>query len=70
MILGLWDRQAEAVIDIKISEADTYSYRFEPMEALLDWWNKTKKDKHSKHCHYQQKCLFLFLISVKGILVR
>ena len=49
MILGLWDIQAGAVVDFKISEADTDSYRFEPMASLLDWRNKTKKDKHGKH---------------------
>ena len=49
MILGLWDRQVEAVIDVKLSEAEIDSYIFDPMAALLAWWKKTKKDKHGKH---------------------
>ena len=51
MIRGLWDRQAEAIVDIKIGDADTDSYKYETV-ALLAWW-ETKK--HSKHCHNQRK---------------
>ena len=62
MIRGLWDQQAEAIIAFKLGDSDTDSYKYDPMVALLDWWKTMKKDKHSKHCHYQQKkYLFLFL---------
>ena len=38
------------------------------MKALLDRWENTKKDKHGKHCHEQQKKFSPFVLSVDGIL--
>ena len=35
MIQGLWGRQAEAIIDIKLGNADVYSLKIEAMAALL-----------------------------------
>ena len=55
MIQGLLDRQAEAIIDIKIGDADAYSYKYDPMAALLDLWETINKNKHGKHCHDQRK---------------
>ena len=51
MVQGLWDRQIEAIIDVKIGDADADSYKYEPMASLLARWETIKKDKHSKHCH-------------------
>ena len=70
MIRGLWDRQAEAIIDVTLGDADADSYRFESMAALLAQWNKIKKDKHGKHCHDQQKHFYPFVLSVDGMLGR
>ena len=49
----MWDRQVNAIIDIKLGDADADSYKYEPMTALLDRWETIKNDKHGKHCHYQ-----------------
>ena len=38
------------------------------MDKLLACWDKEKKYKHSKHCHYQRKHFSLFLLSVDGML--
>ena len=38
MIRGFWDRQAEAIIDVKLGDADADSYKYEPMTALLAQW--------------------------------
>ena len=40
------------------------------MAALLDWWEKIKKDKHSKNCHHQWKYFYPFVLSVDGMLGR
>ena len=56
MIRGLWDWQADVIIVIKLGDADTDSYKYQPMAALLSWWETIKKDKHGKHCHDQGKC--------------
>ena len=47
MIRGLWDRQAESIIEVKIGNADAYSY--------VAWWETIKKDKHGKHCNNKWK---------------
>ena len=43
MILGLWYRQVKSIIDVKLSDSDADSYKYEPMTALLDWWGTIKK---------------------------
>ena len=53
MIRVLWDRQVDAIIDVKLGDADANTYNYEPMTALLSSRDKIKKDKHGKHCHYQ-----------------
>ena len=65
---GLWDRQVESIIDVKIGNADADSYKYEPKAALLDWWETFNTDKHSKHCNYQQKYFPPFFLSSNGML--
>ena len=55
MIRGLLDWQVKSINDVKLGNADTDSYKYEPMEVLLDKWGTIKKDKHGKHCDYQRK---------------
>ena len=45
LIQGLWYRHTDAVINIKIGDADADTYRFEPMVTIVAWWEKIKKDK-------------------------
>ena len=49
MIRGLWDKQVEATIDVKLGDADADSYKYEQMAAILARWETIKKDKHGKH---------------------
>ena len=35
MVQGLWDLQVDDIIDVKLGDANTDSYKYEPMEALL-----------------------------------
>ena len=57
MIQGLWDRQVDAIIDVKLRDADADTYKYEPMESLLARWEKLKKDKHGNQC-YDQRIFF------------
>ena len=63
MVEGLWDRQVDAITDVKIGDADTDSYKYESMAALLARWEIIKKDKRGKHCHDQQKQIALCSLS-------
>ena len=70
MVRGLWDCQFYTIIDIKLGDADTYSYKYEPMTAILARWETIKNYKHNKHCHNHRKHFSTFVLSVDGILGR
>ena len=63
MIKALWDRQADAIIDAKIGNTDADSFRYQPMAALLDLWEKIKQDKHGKHFHDKWRFFFFCYFS-------
>ena len=70
MIRGLWYIQVDAIIDVKLEDADADRYRYKPMTSLLAKWEKIKKDKHGKNCNNQQKKKSPFVLSVDRILGR
>ena len=43
MIPGLWYRQVNAIIGVKLGDADADTYKYEPMTVLLSRWEKIKK---------------------------
>ena len=43
MVEGLWDRQVNAIIYVKLGDGDADSYKCEPMTALLARWETIKK---------------------------
>ena len=38
LIWGLWEQQTDAIIDVKIGDTGTDTYRFEQMDKLLYFW--------------------------------
>ena len=70
MVRVLWDCKVDTIIDVKLGDADADTYQYEPITALLARWENTKKDKHDKHCHNEQKHFSLFSLSVDGMLGR
>ena len=70
MIRGLWDQEVEAIIDVKIGNVDTDSYKYEQMTALLARWETIKKGKHGKHYKDQRKHFLSFVLSVDVMLGR
>ena len=61
MVRGLWDRQLEAIIDIKIGDIDTDYYKYEPMAALLDRWWTINNEKHDEHSNDKRKHSLFFI---------
>ena len=55
MILGLWDSQVDAIIDVKLVDADADTYKYKSMTSLLARWENFKKYKQGKHSHDQWK---------------
>ena len=70
MIRCLWDCQFDAIIDVKLGDADSDTYKYKPTTSLLAMWGNIKKDKHGKHCHDQRKYFSPFVISVDVMLGR
>ena len=70
MIQSLGYHQVDAIIDVKLGDADVYTYKYEPITSLLGRWERIKKDKHGKHCHDQRKHFSTFFLSVDGMLGR
>ena len=70
MVRGLLDCKFNAIIDVKLLDADADTYKYEPMTSLLDRWEKIKKDKHGNHCHDQLKPFSPFVLSVDEMLGR
>ena len=70
MVRGLWDCQVDAIIDVKLGDADVDTYKYELMKALQARWEKINKDKHGKKCHNKRKHFSPFFILVDRILGR
>ena len=70
IVQGLWDQQAEAIIDVKLGYADADYYKYEPMEPLLTCWETIKKDKYRNHYNYQWKRFLPFVLPFDGMLWR
>ena len=67
---GLWDNQVKAIIDVKLGDAGSDSYKYEPMAALLAQREMVKKYKHDKHCCNQRKHFSPFVLSLDRMLGR
>ena len=71
MIIGcLWDRQVDAIIDVKLGDADADTYKHKPMSKLMVRWEKIWKYNQGKHCNNRRKYFLLFVLSVDRLLGR
>ena len=66
-IQGPWESQIEAIIDIRLGDADAYTWKSFIMDKLLNGWEKTKKEKNGKDCYGQQRKFSPFVLSVDGM---
>ena len=44
------------------------TYKHEPTDKLLAFWENENRDKHDEHCHDQRKHFSPFVLSLDGIL--
>ena len=68
IIRELWEQQNNDTISVKLRYTDADTYRFDPMENILDCWEKMNKDKQGNHFHEKRKHFSLFVISVAGMI--
>ena len=43
IIQCIWDRQVDAIIDVKLGDADADTYKYEPITSLLTRWEISRK---------------------------
>ena len=68
LIRGLWEIHTDTILGIIFGDDDEDNYKYEPMNKLLDCWEKQNKDKSRKNCHDQWKHFYLFVLSVNDML--
>ena len=69
MIQGLLHQQAEAIIYVKLGNAEINSYKYDPMSVLLDRWETINKKITLIPVAINGK-IYLFAISIDGMLGR
>eukprot|EP00957_Ditylum_brightwellii_P043337 3285051-Ditylum_brightwellii.AAC.1 len=52
---GLWQRQMEAIIDVRVTNLDAKSYLLKTVKKCLEDQEKEKNDKYLKLCMEQRK---------------
>ena len=70
IIRVLWYRQFDAIIDVKLGDADADTYKYEPIKSLMARLVNINNDKQGKHCNDQRKHFSLFVLSVDVMLGR
>ena len=70
LIQGLWEHPTEAIVNVKFGDADTDTYKHDPMDKLLDCWDNQKKDNHGKQYHEQRKYFLVFFYLLMTCLER
>ena len=58
----------DTIVDVRFGDSDLDTYKYEPMDNLLDCREKENRDKRVKHCHEQRRHFSPFFLSVDGML--
>ena len=69
LIHHLWQRQADTIIDVRVTDTDVKYYISSSLNSVMDIQEK-KKIKYLLPCLFQQKNFTPFLVSLKRILGR
>ena len=46
----LWEILTFDIVNIIFGDADADTYKHKPLDKLLAYWEKEKKDNHGNHC--------------------
>ena len=67
-IRGLYEKQTEALLDIRVTDTDAESYKHKSLEQVLKQQETEKKRKYKKACE-ERRCHFTpFVASTDGAL--
>ena len=67
-IWGLWESQTGRIIDIRFGYAGANTWKPVRMDKLLEYWEKTNKNKHGQACYNQRRHFSPFVLSVDSMM--
>ena len=67
IILGFWEESTDTIIDVRLTNLDSKSYKNLPPKKALERQEKEKKKKYCKLCENQRRHFTPFVVSTDGI---
>ena len=67
LIHGFWDGSTDRIIDVRVMNLDSKSYKNLPPKKAPERQEKEKKKKHCKPCENQRRHLTSFVVSTDGM---
>ena len=68
MIRGLWNRMEECILDVRVTNLDSTSYKKRDLGKVLESQAKEERNKHLEACKRQRKDFSSFVVSTDGML--
>jgi len=67
LIRGFWEGSTDTIIDVRVTNLDSKSYKNLPSKKALERQEKEKKKKHCKPCENQRRHFTPFVVSTDGM---
>jgi len=67
LIRGFWEGSTDTIIDVRVTNLDSKSYKNLPPKKALERQEKEKKKKYCKPCENQRRHFTPFVVSTDGI---
>lgn len=68
LIRGLWERQKDCIIDVRVTNVDSPSYLGREAENIILTQEKEKRDKYESACSDQRRDFSPFVVTTDGLL--
>ena len=70
LVRGLWAKQQDGIIDVRVTHTDAPSYRDREPDKVLQSQEREKKKKYLNNCLQQRRTFTPFVVSSDGLLGR
>jgi len=67
LIRGFWEGSTDTIIDVRVTNLDSKSYKNLPLKKALERQEKEKKNKYCKPCENQRRHFTPFVVSMDGM---
>ena len=68
LIRGFWEGSTDTIIDVRVTNLDSKSYKNLPPKKALERQEKEKEKKYCKPCENQRRHFTPFVVSTDGML--